>query len=473
MKKIFLLILIFVFQLCFISAEENYSENFDEKNIFTFEDLKQYLNLNNPEIQKLQQEYDRSLLDIKDAKANYQPTVDLQLMGTYMFNPPIGEISINVDEIIDSIKWPSGINIPKTGNDKPIKVYDGMDKTLYYASLSVMQPIWTWGKISNAVKLYTEISDVQLINLSSKKSQMETELESRLVSIFYIKKIKSILDEEKNYVARLLKLTETAAANGMMLKQDVIEAKIKAKEIEMAELDLDDQINSQLVELKRLTGIDFLDFEKIEYQFDENRLSEIMECNRTEVMEKALSGNQSSIKMLSQMKHVRELSQKIAEGTIYWKPDFALQFSLGYGGTKFPFFQNGWKDADDYSANVTLGISTTVWDGGKKLNDIARKKSEVQTAEIDLADAKLQIKHALESQWNTIDLCAMKIEYQDLKIETAQSKINQQELIYKSGYGSETDVLNAKIDLCNQQIEKYKQKISLAVSALTVQHLMK
>ncbi len=472
MKRI--LLLIFIFQLGLIYAEENISDHTEVKNeTYSIEDLKQNLYINNPEILKLQKEYDRSLLDIKDAKANYHPTIDLQVLGMYMFNPPIGEISINVDDIIDSINWPSGINIPRTGNNTPIKIYDGMDKTLYYANLSLTQPIWTWGKITNAVKLYTEISDIQLINLASKKSQMETELESRLVSIFYIKKIKAILDEEKIYASRLLKLSETAAANGMMLKQDVIEARIKAKEIEMAELDLNDQINSQLIELKRLTGINFLSLENIEYQFKEGNLQNIINCNRKDVEETALSGNQSSIKMLEKMKEVRALSKKIADGTIYWKPDIALKFSLGYGGTKFPFFQDGWQDADDYSANLSLGIKTTIWDGGKKLNDISRKQSEQQAAEIDLADAKLKIKNTLESQWNTIDLCSMKIEYQDLKIETAQSKIKQQELIHKSGYGSETEVLNAKIDLCNQQIEKYKQKISLAIAVLTIEHLLK
>ena len=126
---------------------------------------------------------------------------------------------------------------------------------------------------------------------------------------------------------------------------------------------------------------------------------------------------------------------------------------------------------DDWSANISVGIKTTVWDGGKKLRDVSRKSSETKTADINQLDARSTIKKTLSSQWNTADVCTMKIEYQDLKIESSDFKISQQETIFKTGYGSETDVLNAKIDKCNQLIEKEKQILSRAVACMTVQYL--
>ena len=66
----------------------------------------------------------------------------------------------------------------------------------------------------------------------------------------------------------------------------------------------------------------------------------------------------------------------------------------------------------------------------------------------------------------------MKIEYQDLKIESATSKIAQKQQIYESGYGSETDLLSAKIERCNAQIEKEKQALSQAAACLTIFFLL-
>ena len=91
---------------------------------YTFEELKNAMISNNPEILKLEQEYVKSNLDYKDAVAGFFPTIDLQVSGTYMINPPVDALYLNVDEILNSISWPSGIK-PQTG-DQYVKVFDGM-----------------------------------------------------------------------------------------------------------------------------------------------------------------------------------------------------------------------------------------------------------------------------------------------------------------------------------------------------------
>jgi outer membrane protein TolC len=67
----------------------------------------------------------------------------------------------------------------------------------------------------------------------------------------------------------------------------------------------------------------------------------------------------------------------------------------------------------------------------------------------------------------------MKIEYQDLKIESASAKIEQKQMMYESGYGSETDLLSAKIERCNAQIEKEQQTLARATACLTIEYLKK
>ena len=45
--------------------------------------------------------------------------------------------------------------------------------------------------------------------------------------------------------------------------------------------------------------------------------------------------------------------------------------------------------------------------------------------------------------------------------------------MFDSGYGSETDVLSAKIERCNAQIEKERQALSRAIACLTIEYLKK
>lgn len=427
------------------------------------------MNENNPELLKYQEEYKRSLLDVKDAMAGHGPTVNLQVSGTYMLNPPVDAIYLNVDDVLNAVSWPSGMK-PAAGS-QPIKIYDGMENTMYNFQLSITQPIFTWGKVTNAVTLYKKISEIKENQLLSQKEKLEMELEVRLVTLGYLNKILGILEEEQAYADRLVQVSEEAQKTGMLLYQDVVEAWIQAKELDIAKHDLTEQINNQLLELQTVTGIENLTFENIDYKFDDELVRQIMARDRGVVEERAISGNQLSIKMLGQLREVQKTAEKIAKGAVNWKPDLALQMSGSYSGSRFPFIEKNWDRKDDYSANISIGMQATVWDGGKKLRDVSRKVSETKTADINKIDARSTIKKTLNTQWNTADVCMIKIEYQDLKIESAQSKIENQQLLFNSGYGSETDLLTSKIDMCNQRIEKEKQSLNLAAACMTIRYL--
>ena len=131
---------------------------FGEEKIFTYEDLIFELNKNNLELQTLQEEYFRSTLDVKDAKAGRGPTVDLTLSGTYMSNALEEPVYLNVNEILDSVQWPAGTK--PTLQNQYIQVYEGMENTLYNIEFSVLQPIFTWGKINNSIALYQKIAEI-------------------------------------------------------------------------------------------------------------------------------------------------------------------------------------------------------------------------------------------------------------------------------------------------------------------------
>ena len=427
----------------------------------------------NPELLKLQEEYKRSLLDVKDAWWSLGPTVDLQASGTYMLNPPLGAMYINTDDIINAIQW-NGVKPRNSG--QRIKIYDGMENTLYNFELTLTQPVFTWGKITNAIKLYKQVSEIKLSQITQQTAQLETELKTRLISLYYLNKILEIIDEEETYTDRMVEVSENAEKVGMLLHQDVVDAKIQAKELEIAKQDLLEQINDQLLELKRTSGIELLSLDDINFDFVadlEESFTSLMEKDPSELESQALSGNQSSIKILTQLEGVSQTAEKIARGYENWKPDLALQMSGGYSGSRFPLFEPNWRRKDDYSLNISIGLKATIWDGGKKVRDVSRKVSESETAQINKANARSTISKTFNSQWNAAQVCKMKIEYQELKIESAAAKISQKEQIYESGYGSETDVLSAKIERCNAQIEKEKQALTRAAACLTIEYLIK
>ena len=458
------------FSILIVSAN---TQTVELASTYTLDSLLTATTQNHPELLKLEEEYRRSILDVKDAWWSLGPTVDLQASGTYMVKPPLGAIYINSDDIINAIQW-NGARPRNSG--QRIKIYDGMENTLYNFQLDVTQPIFTWGKITNAIKLYSQVSKIKLTQITQQKAQLETELKTRLLSLYYMNRILELLDEEREYAGRMVEVSENAEKSGMLLHQDVVDAKIQAKELEIAKQDLIENVNDQLLELERITGIAELNFDEIDYSFVpalEESFEALLAAEPEELESEALSGNQSSMKMLTQLQEVSKTAEKISRGYENWKPDLALQMSGGYSGSRFPFLEPNWKRKDDYSVNISIGLKTTIWDGGKKIRDVSRKVSEKETANINKLDARSTISKTFNSQWNAAQACTMKIEYQDLKIESASSKIDQKQMMYESGYGSETDVLSVKIERCNAQIEKEQQTLARATACLTIEYLMK
>ncbi len=307
---------------------------------------------NHPELLKLQEEYRRSILDLKDAWWSLSPTVDLQASGTYMVNPPLSAMYINVDDFVNAMQW-NGIKPPASG--QRVKVFDGMEKTLYDFQLSLTQPVFTWGKISNSIKLYRQISEIKQTQITQQTEQLETELKTRLLSLYYMNKILEIIDEEEAYADRMVEASENAEKVGMLLHQEVVDAKIQTKELEIARQDIIEQMNDQLLELSRITGIDQLSIEALNFDFVEEvsaTFDALLEKNPDELEAEVLSENQSSIKMLTQLQDVSKTAEKIARGSENWKPDIAFQMSSGYSGSRFPLFEPNWRRKDDYSLNL-------------------------------------------------------------------------------------------------------------------------
>ena len=438
---------------------------------YTLETLLNATEMNHPELLKLQEEYLRSKLDVKDAYAGLQPALDFQASGTWMAKPPVEAIYVDSDQIYAAMQLNQMMPVPP---NQKVKVYDGMEKTLYKLEFSLMQPLFTWGKIANSIKLYKQISSIKQTQITQQTEQLKTELKTRLISLYYLNKIFEIVDEEQLYSDRMVEVSENAEKVGMLLHQEVVDAKLQAKELEIAKQDLLQQMKEQLLELNRITGLGNLTLEEINFDFVpalDSDFDVLLATDPAQLEAEVLSGNQSSIKILTQMETVSMTAEKISRGSENWKPDLALQMSGSLSDSRIPFVQDGWKDKTDYSLNISLGLKTSVWDGGKKLRDVSRKASEARTAQINKEDARSSLSKTFNSQWTEAQVCTMKIEYQDLKIESAESKIAQKHQAYDSGYGAETDLLSAKIEGCNARIEKEKQAMSRAIACLTIEYL--
>lgn len=433
----------------------------------TIEGLKVSMDSNNAQLAKARQTYIQSLLDVKNAKANYQPTIELLLTSTYMPNPPIGKTTISVDELSSQL----GVVIPGAAAGEYVTLYDGMKNIYYNAGLSITQPLFTWGKIPNAVKLYTQVAEIRALAIEDTYNQLTAQLKARVSALKYMDDILVLLDQTKDTADELVQVSQDAYDNGMILKQDVTKARISAMEIDVTHQEIMKEYRTNLQELRTLTGNEDLNAEDIDYSVNEDEIQAIVAIDHDELYAMATRASSEPLTMLRKQTQALQLKKKIAQDSLYWKPDLALQVSLSYGGSAFPLVETNWYRADDYGLYLTLAVKSTVWDGGKKLNDVSYAQSEILGSIADYDAAVDQLQSVAEENIAAAELAQAKIEYLELKLEESQDRLELLERQFAVGYISKTDVLSQQIEVYTNQMNLIKEKISLAQAAYTLAYV--
>ncbi len=444
-----------------------FSEEVEKSTSYTFSDIEKSMESGNAEIRKLNETYKQSLLDVKDAKATYQPNIELLLTTTYMPNPPIGKTTVSVDELSSQL----GITVPGAASGEYLTLYKGMKDIYYNAGLTITQPIFTWGKIPASVNLYSEIANIRALSVKDGTDKLSVELKTRLTALVYMNELYTLIDETKEKAYELVSMSQDAYESGMMLKEDVTKAKISALEVDVKKQELNKEYSDNLKSLKTISAIDDLDENNIDYTVNEEEIYRIASLNKDDVIALTTRSDSASISMLKSQTKAYELKKKIAENSLYWKPDLALQVSLTYGGSAFPLAEKNWYRTDDYGLYLTVAVSTTIWDGGKKLNAVKYAESEVEGTLADYDNAIDELTTAAETNLSQIELSLTRLEYYELKLEEAEERLNLLQRQYEAGSISKTSVLSQEIEVLTDRMTIIQEKITLSQAAYTIAYL--
>ena len=431
---------------------------------YTPDELSSSMLVRNPDIRKAREEVTKADLDVRDAKGGYSPTIDLTVTGSYIANP-IDPIRINLGDYIDTTVY--GVK-----NDY-ITLYKGQESMYYQFSLSMTQPIFTWGKISNAVRLYKSIYEAKLLQLEDVMDKAQTELNTRIAALHYLLQIQSLLGKQTEIVSRLVELADDAQKNGMMLSSDALGVKVQARQLDVAKAQVDQQVHLMMTELGNLTGITELSSGEIE--FDEalfaSALDTLYKADYSILSAKCLSDRRTNFQLLGKLSSIAQTAKDIAGASVNWKPDLALVVNADYSGSRLPFVETDWYGKDDWSATVTVALKTTVLDGGKAIRNVKRADSGIQSSEIDIQSAKAKVRSAVDENWTNLAVGLAQIDYQSALASQLDSKNQVNQSLLDTGYGSESDYLQGQLERNNCEIEILRTRINLATAVYTLLYL--
>ena len=434
----------------------------------SIEDAEEMMMRNNPDIRSAEEAVVQAGLDLKDSKASFSPTISISGSMTYMSEPLVGPVIMESSDILSQM----GLGSYSDMASGYVTLYDGMENTMYMGTLSLTQPLITWGKLGKAVDLYKNILTAQSLRKDDTVAQNKAELRIRVWSMKYLEEMEGLVDEAMALSKELVDIAKSSYENGMILRQDWLEAEISSLEVEVKKAELDDNYSSLMEGLRSLMGDYSVSYSDFILPEDESFLYKYRESNLDDLILAATGEDSNNLKAIKNLIGAYTNQKTIADRSLYGIPDFALQAQLTYSSSRLPFIETGWKQNDNNSLNLSIGFKTTLWDGGKAINDVKRAQSNIRSAESQYDSALSQIRVAVTSNYNGMMKNIANIQYQSEKIQNLEMELENIRIGLSYGQNSVSDEKQKMLEIVEAKSNLLASKIALVQNVYTLDYLV-
>ena len=432
------------------------------------EEAEEMMMRNNPDIRSAEEAVVQAGLDLKDSKASFSPTISISGSMTYMSEPLVGPVIMESSDILSQM----GLGSYSDMASGYVTLYDGMENTMYMGTLSLTQPLITWGKLGKAVDLYNNILTAQSLRKDDTVAQNKAELRIRVWSMKYLEEMEGLVDEAMALSKELVDIAKSSYENGMILRQDWLEAEISSLEVEVKKAELDDNYSSLMEGLRSLIGDYSVSYSDFILPEDESFLYKYRESNLDDLILAATGEDSNNLKAIKNLIGAYTNQKTIADRSLYGIPDFALQAQLTYSSSRLPFIETGWKQNDNNSLNLSIGFKTTLWDGGKAINDVKRAQSNIRSAESQYDSALSQIRVAVTSNYNGMLKNIANIQYQSEKIQNLEMELENIRIGLSYGQNSVSDEKQKMLEIVEAKSNLLASKIALVQNVYTLDYLV-
>ncbi|MDR1239605.1 MAG: TolC family protein [Treponema sp.] len=417
-----------------------------------------------------------SLALLSEAKAARLPTLRFGSNLSYLSNPP--SLTVKAGSLYPGANIP--LPIPPLYPSFPFPALPGEDITFnlsensnYEFSLSLEQPVFTWGRIHNSVKAAELGGQAAALQVEQERRNIVTALDSRLYTLVFAAEIRELLAEQRRCAERLIDLSEESYANGFLLRADLLAARLLAAETGMADDAITEIQDNSLLAVKILSGLEDLKSPDLQLPpSGEGRESLAYVRQDKERLFSRLLAENLGLKLLALHTQVREKTLAAARGQYYGKPELGLFLQLNYGGSHFPFFQSGWKEEDKLNFTATLGIRGLIFDGGAVHQGIRQKEEALTQARLEEEKGRRGLEEYLEKTLRQLEVSRRRQEYLELKVEAAGAKKDQAESSWKSGYGEEREYLIQELSWRQEQIALLQEKLAALLISLQLENTL-
>ena len=120
---------------------------------------------------------------------------------------------------------------------------------------------------------------------------------------------------------------------------------------------------------------------------------------------------------------------------------------------------------------ITVAFKTTLWDGGKILNNRDRIESQIESSRIDYDAAVNALESAVVNAYTSLDISLSKVRYQELRIDNEKRKAEDEEMKKELGAASDEGMLSSRLSILEEELNLVTERMMMFQNCYTLYYL--
>ena len=401
----------------------------------------------------------KSRLAFQEAGSRALPHVDLQASASYLAHPPQGYTVAAGSLGAISPAIPAGT--PPFGNPAPIPLGSfaippqdftiGAQQHNYFtAAASLSQPIFTWGKIRNAIDLAALAVDAAGTDLLAQQRDMDRDVHRAYFGALLARDSETTLRRIRDTAAEIAADRQKSFDQGTINRESVLEAQADLASIEAKLAEAGQSKATALASLGILTGV-------------EPKAEDLATGFRTQfplLDEKSLreKARASSTALAASRTRISQAQKKLAveKGGLLFRPDISLGLTLDVLGQEdLPYSAWKWNNSTwDWDLVVSIGMKMSVFDGQTSLNRVRQAETDVEMAGMGLSlderkvglDVRKAVEAAVKAEGEAREKQA-RADYAEERLRNARASLENGMASRDEEHGADILAGSAELDL--------------------------
>lgn len=382
---------------------------------------------NHPMVKKAMEDLNVSDAKIGLAESNYLPNVDFAT--SYSRMGPISTISI-----------------PDMGS------FSFVPHDNYSASFSVNQTVYDFGKTEKNVLLEKQGKELNIRSVEQVKQKLSQAVIANYYTLVYLQEALKIKDEQLKTLSEHLNYIRKKQETGSATQYEILTTEVRISTIGNQKTDLETARQVQVCQLNSLLGKPESTVQQVKKELNNSLPSLQNDALITSAMQ-----NRDEMKLASEKAKLAQLRYNL---TSYQNKPVVNAFLTG--GIKNGYTPYLYDPKANFVAGV--GIKIPVFDGKRKMYNMAQAKSAIQTNDQETEIARRGIVNEVVEGEANVKASQKKVEQGELLLRQATQAYSLAKVRFDSGVITNLELLEGSTAVSESRLQLLKAKIDYTVS---------